>query len=324
MPDTDDAFSEFLAEQPGVWPEPPAAPDPTDSFNEFTTEGEPDRWLMVARGQPPVPILHHSPHVLAIMAVFVSLFTPAGLISTTIVSRNLTVLPMQVSADNFPPLPPSLFEASVGLTVRLPSSERLPSLPAPQIESQASSPTPPSVRPSEPVASPPPSARDQTALLPLTTAILPSTPAVVETLSAPPVAVTSLPAPPPKPAPEPERTLAAGPSVPDDDAQIAAVRATLDRYRNAFNQLDATEAKSIWPSLDEKTLHRAFNQLESQSIVFSKCDVDVSETKAMASCAGRVQFVPKVGSRTPRYENRNWNFSLRRERYWTIVSVLMR
>ncbi|HEX7780239.1 MAG TPA: hypothetical protein VF424_13425, partial [Vicinamibacterales bacterium] len=95
--DSIDAFSEFLAEQPGVWPERPVEPATSDSFSEFETEGGPDQWLIAARGRPPAPVvhdpppapavLHHTPHVLVVAAVFLSLFTPAGLISTVIISR---------------------------------------------------------------------------------------------------------------------------------------------------------------------------------------------------------------------------------------------
>ena len=106
---SEDAFSEFLAEQPGVWPERPHAPKASDSLSEFETEGGPDQWLIAARGKPPAPIVHHTPHLLVVTAVFLSLLTPAGLISTVIVGRHLNVSPMQLVDGGLPPLPQSLF-----------------------------------------------------------------------------------------------------------------------------------------------------------------------------------------------------------------------
>ena len=108
-------------------------------------------------------------------------------------------------------------------------------------------------------------------------------------------------------------------------ADATAVRAVLDRYRTAFSELDAREVKAVWPTVDEKALSRVFRQLARQSIVFTMCDVDVSDARGIASCAGRVEYVPRVGSQTPRNENRHWNFALRRgERGWTIESVFVR
>ena len=69
-------------------------------------------------------------------------------------------------------------------------------------------------------------------------------------------------------------------------------------------------------------LERAFNQMTTQQFTFDSCRIDVTGARATASCRGRAQFVPKVGSRTPRVEPRQWTFTLRRaERDWAIESV---
>ncbi len=101
-----------------------------------------------------------------------------------------------------------------------------------------------------------------------------------------------------------------------------AVRAALDRYRSAFSSLDASSAKSVWPGVDEKTLTRAFGQMTSQQFVFDACSIDVTGGRATANCQGRAQYVPKIGSRTPRVEPRQWSFTLRRdEGDWMIETV---
>jgi hypothetical protein len=337
--DSEDAFNEFLAEQPGVWPELPHEPDATDALSEFETEGGPDQWLIAARGKPPAtvvddtpsaPIVHHTPHVLVVAAVFLSLFTPAGLISTVIVSRHLNVSPMQVVDASLPPLPPSLLDASAVQPIRLASSRRLPSLPAPSVDVETapavssaparSSPNRSTDRaPSLPVSTPAPGP-----LLPLTTALLTTSRPVEDKPNAPAPVPPPVPAASPVAVPEtPTATRATGPSAPDEAAE--AVRAALNRYRNALSNLDASGAKAVWPDVDEKMLTRAFSQLEQQLIVFDACNIDVAAARATASCNGRAQFVPKVGSRTPRFESRQWTFTLNRgERDWKIQSVTSR
>ena len=104
-----------------------------------------------------------------------------------------------------------------------------------------------------------------------------------------------------------------------------AVSSTLERYRAAYSQLNAAGAKAVWPSVDERTLSKAFDQLESQDIVFTGCRVLVAGDRANAVCSGNAAFVPKVGARTPRVAYREWNFDLRRvgDR-WVISAVGVR
>jgi hypothetical protein len=96
----------------------------------------------------------------------------------------------------------------------------------------------------------------------------------------------------------------------------------LGRYQSAYNDLNANVAKSIWPSVDERMLARAFDQLEHQEIVFDSCQIDVTGAKAVASCRGRARYVPKVGSKTTRSVPRHWTFKLQNTaNAWVIESV---
>jgi hypothetical protein len=96
----------------------------------------------------------------------------------------------------------------------------------------------------------------------------------------------------------------------------------LGRYRAAFNGLDASVAKSVWPGLDAPALQRAFEQLESQDLTFSECSVRITGLQAVANCSGNLTYVPKVGGRSPRTEYRLWDFSLRRSfGRWRITGV---
>jgi hypothetical protein len=90
------------------------------------------------------------------------------------------------------------------------------------------------------------------------------------------------------------------------------IEGTLRRYADAYSRLDAAAARAVWPTVDQRALARAFDGLQSQGVVFEHCDVTVSGDDATAACSGRAQFVPKVGSREPLVERRQWTFRLRK------------
>ena len=102
----------------------------------------------------------------------------------------------------------------------------------------------------------------------------------------------------------------------------AGVRRTLEAYRSAFDRLDADAATAVVPSIDGKALARAFAGLTSQRLEFERCDVDVTDATARATCVGRAASVPKVGSNKPRVDPRRWSFVLAREGDgWQITSA---
>jgi hypothetical protein len=68
----------------------------------------------------------------------------------------------------------------------------------------------------------------------------------------------------------------------------------------------------VWPTVNPRSLDRAFGQLQEQDVSFDKCTIDVKDVIAAASCNGRTRFVPKVGNRSAQVESRQWNFILRR------------
>jgi hypothetical protein len=96
--------------------------------------------------------------------------------------------------------------------------------------------------------------------------------------------------------------------VPDEEG----VRQTLRQYQRAYESLDAQSAQAVWPRVDGDALQRAFDGLESQSLTFERCDVQVRGAFGSAVCHGTTSYVPKVGSREPRIEPRTWTFGLRK------------
>jgi hypothetical protein len=96
-------------------------------------------------------------------------------------------------------------------------------------------------------------------------------------------------------------------------AEQSRVQDVLRRYASAYGALDASAARAVWPSVDEKALARAFQNLSSQDVSFDNCDIRIQGQVANASCHGQASYVGKVGSREPRTESRTWRFELRRE-----------
>jgi hypothetical protein len=123
------------------------------------------------------------------------------------------------------------------------------------------------------------------------------------------------------PAARPPAAAAAAniPTRPDD---LQQVRNVLQQYRSAYQDLSAERAHAIWPDVNEPALQRAFQALESQTLTFDACDVQLRGSSATATCRGTTQYVPKFGSREPRVEPRIWNFTLQKAgEAWQIASA---
>jgi hypothetical protein len=147
------------------------------------------------------------------------------------------------------------------------------------------------------------------------------------------VAATPILAPSPAPivAPVPAPTTPANTVVTDspppafvprtiDDKTL--VEETLSRYRRAYNRLDARSAQAVYPAVNGSALARAFDGLQSQSLVFDECDIDVRGGQATVTCRGTSRYVPKIGNRDTRTESRVWDFTLRKaEGDWKIENA---
>lgn len=105
--------------------------------------------------------------------------------------------------------------------------------------------------------------------------------------------------------PSPAGTIAG--SLPDSRA---AIRDVLDRYRLAYERLDAAAAGAVWPGVDRRALARAFDSLQSQQIQFRDCVILTAGATAHAMCTGHARAVPKIGSGGASEADRTWEFSL--------------
>jgi hypothetical protein len=102
------------------------------------------------------------------------------------------------------------------------------------------------------------------------------------------------------------------PPAPAPTSDSAAIGSILTRYRAAFAALDVSAVKAFWPTVNSRALGNAFDQLRMQEFDFDACHIDVNVARASAVCVGTARFVPRVGSRTPRIEQRQWMFDLAR------------
>jgi hypothetical protein len=160
---------------------------------------------------------------------------------------------------------------------------------------------------------------------PTRTAPVLATAASVSTLSLPTPLSQLPPGGTPVPyVPPPAASITAGPPV----AATAPIRPTGDRelveealqsYRRAYGRLNVQSAQAVYPTVNRVALARAFDGLESQSLTFDSCDVEVVGAMAKAICHGTAHYVPKVGSRYPRSEPLVWSFELHKnDSGWTI------
>jgi hypothetical protein len=158
----------------------------------------------------------------------------------------------------------------------------------------------------------PPAPATVTAPAPAIAASVPAPVAPPSAVAGPgPGTTASAPVEPPVSAPSNvPATAVAGP--PAREAETRAIENVLGRYRSAFNTLDAGAAVAVWPTVNEKTLTRAFETLESHTVSFERCEIEIFTVLAEAECRGSARYVPKVGNRTPKDEARRWLFSLRK------------
>jgi len=119
------------------------------------------------------------------------------------------------------------------------------------------------------------------------------------------------------------RSSSPSPTVtPIGDDMTGEVQAVLGQFQRAYTDLNVSVAKAVWPSVDEKTLSRAFDQLEQQDVVFNGCRIQITGVRAVATCEGQSRFVPKVGSKTARLVSGRWTFSLEKAQdEWMIRTV---
>jgi hypothetical protein len=219
---------------------------------------------------------------IAMSARLISLDAPPPLIETIAPRNEADVAP----AEPPPVRPASTSVAVTGIVDIPPEPVRMP----PPSQAAAASPPPaPQPPPSQPA--PPPATSTVARVVPAPSRPTPDV-----------VAATPTPAPAVVPAALVTTT---------DDRML--VDQTLQRYRRAYNRLDARSAQAVYPAVNEHALARAFDDLESQVLLFESCEIDVRGSAATVICRGSSHYVPKIGNHETRVERRVWSFTLRKD-----------
>jgi hypothetical protein len=105
----------------------------------------------------------------------------------------------------------------------------------------------------------------------------------------------------------------------------ADIRTLLQRYEQAYDHRDVQTAATLWPSLDQRALTRAFASLDRQDVSFDRCDIDASEERGSAVCVGTVRYVPSVGRGVEKEGRITWTFDLTRSgEDWRIAKLSAR
>lgn len=146
---------------------------------------------------------------------------------------------------------------------------------------------------------------------------VPAVPSITGTVTLDHVAAAAVvPAPPPVPA-----------MVDPLTRDRAAIRRTLDVYRESYSALDASAVSMIWVGLDTKALQRAFSTLSSQDLAFDHCELDIAaaRNRARASCTGVLNYVRRIGSADEHQRQMTWAIDLvRSSDRWMIENVTAR
>lgn len=94
------------------------------------------------------------------------------------------------------------------------------------------------------------------------------------------------------------------------------------RYEQTYRQLDANAVAAIWPTVDTRNLSRMFERIQRQDLRFDTCAFALAETRATATCAGSLTYVPRVGNGAARTDRHTWSIQLERAgEQWQIVGV---
>jgi hypothetical protein len=103
------------------------------------------------------------------------------------------------------------------------------------------------------------------------------------------------------------------------------VRRLLDEFTGAFERLDVSATKAVWPSVDDRKLRRAYGQLAAQRLSLESCGITISGRTANARCQGSATYQPKIGTRAVQIASREWMFDLsKQDAAWHIVNTVVR
>jgi hypothetical protein len=211
----------------------------------------------------------------------------------------------------------------------LPAAELSPETPQPfDLDPERLPPLRPRISPMDAIgATKPPEAADPVARTARIASVLVGTPlpSMVADVRPTPVPIPMVPAlaePPPvasapiEPLPASVRVATVS-SVSDE----TLVRRLLDEYAGAFERLDVSATKAVWPTVNDKALERAYGQIASQRLNLQGCGITISGSTANARCQGSATYQPRIGKRAV-VASREWTFDLsKKDAAWRIDAL---
>jgi hypothetical protein len=106
-----------------------------------------------------------------------------------------------------------------------------------------------------------------------------------------------------------EESTAERPASPASSEETT-IRRVLTDFQVAYNALDASGTKRLWPNVDAGALDRVFQSLASQHLELVNCQIAVNGAAANATCNGHARIVPRDKNKGTRVESRLWVFNL--------------
>ena len=150
---------------------------------------------------------------------------------------------------------------------------------------------------------------------------VPLPPVVADIRPAPIAAVPALAEPPAAAEPIEPLTASMRAAAVNAVSDEALVRRLLDEYAGAFERLDVSATKAVWPSVNGKALERAYGQLASQRLTLQACGITISGSTANARCQGSATYQPRIGNRAV-VASREWTFDLsKKDASWRIDAL---
>ncbi len=125
------------------------------------------------------------------------------------------------------------------------------------------------------------------------------------------------------PPPTPRRTPDAQPEPATPVDERPGIRQALERYRLAYESMDAEEVQRSWPSLSADQLdkiERSFRSTQSFEMTLANCRIDQNGASATATCSVTREIRPKAGRKLT--ATSDTTFTLRKQgEQWVIASI---
>lgn len=103
-------------------------------------------------------------------------------------------------------------------------------------------------------------------------------------------------------------------------ADEQAIRDVVERYRQAYNTLNADAVSAVFPSAPVAALRRTFSSFESQTVTFSNVSVTLDDAGTAATVRAQVRTVVKPRGASEQTSNSSMTLTLQKKGSWIITA----